>query len=89
MLKLIIKKVSYCFMLLLFYTVSCIAQATIQKSLLPYSEVWGYDLSEFPAVKWGLAGVMAYAMDDGDIWFAVDYSYKKTNPMGFFFANYR
>lgn len=71
-------------MLLLFYTVSCIAQATIQKSLLPYSEVWGYDLSEFPAVKWGLAGVMAYAMDDGDIWFAVDYSYKKTNPMGFF-----
>jgi hypothetical protein len=91
MLKLIIKKASYCFTLLLFYTVSCIAQATIQKSTPPYPDVWGYDLSEFPAVKWGLAGVTSYAMDDGDIWFVVTYSYKKTNPMDSFapFTDYK
>jgi hypothetical protein len=79
MLKLIIKKTSYCLVLLLFYTISFIAQAAIQNNP-PYPDVWGYDMSEFPAVKWGLADVIPYAMDDGDIWFVVTYSYKKTNP---------
>jgi hypothetical protein len=91
MLKLIIKKTSYCLVLLLFFTISCITQAAIQKSYPPYPDVWGYDLSEFPAMKWGLAGVTPYAMDDGDIWFVVTYSYKKTNPMDSFapFTDYK
>jgi hypothetical protein len=83
MLKLITKKTSYWLVLILFYITSGIAQAT-QKIHPPYPDVWGYDMSEFPAVKWGLADVIPYAMDDGDIWFVVDYSYKKTNPMDFF-----
>ena len=42
----------------------------------PYPEVWGYDLSNFPAMMYGLAGVRAFAMEDGDIWFLVTYSYE-------------
>jgi hypothetical protein len=38
--------------------------------------VWGYDISEYPAVKWGLSGKQAYRMEDGDIWFVITYSYK-------------
>jgi hypothetical protein len=41
----------------------------------PYPEVWGYDLSNFPAMMYGSAGVEAFAMEDGDIWFLVSYSY--------------
>ncbi len=39
----------------------------IQKISAPYPERRGYDMSKFLAMKWGLAGVTAYAMDDGDI----------------------
>lgn len=75
--KSIIKK-AICSIILLFYTFSFIAQAEILKINPPYPEVWGYDLSEIPAVKWGGADVKHFVMDDGDVWFLVDYSYKKT-----------
>ena len=83
MFKLIIKKIAYCLALLLFCTISDITQASIKKNYPSYPDVWGYDMSEFPAMQWGLAGITSYAMDDGDIWFVVDYSYRKTNPMDF------
>jgi len=49
----------------------------------PYPEVWGYDLSHFPAMKYGAALVSAYSMDDGDIWFLISYSYKIKPSMHF------
>lgn len=81
MLDSIINKTFYCIITLIFYATSFVAQAVIQKRYPPYPDIWGYDMSEFPAVKWGLADVTPFAMDDGDIWFVVTYSYKKTSPM--------
>lgn len=37
-----------------------------------YPDIWGYDLSDTPAFKSGQAGIEAYAMDDGDIWFLIN-----------------
>lgn len=61
---------------------------TIQANPLPtqsygptYPEIWGYDLSEIPAVKWGGSSMEAYAMDDGDIWFLTNYSYNEKNSL--------
>ncbi|MFI4937260.1 MAG: hypothetical protein ACHQJ6_01970 [Candidatus Berkiellales bacterium] len=56
-------------------------QALPSKSSPPYPNVWGYDLSEYPAVKWGLAGKHAYRMEDGDIWFIITYSYKTVTSL--------
>lgn len=78
MIKSIIKKSLY-FTILLFCTFSFTAQAAIPKISTPYPEVWGYDLSEFPAVKEGLSDVASYAMSDGDIWFVATYSNIKSN----------
>lgn len=50
--------------------------AATPKIYPPYPDVWGYDLSTFPAVKWGASSIQAYAADDGDIWFLATYSYK-------------
>lgn len=44
----------------------------------PYPDVWGYDLSSLPAVKWGFTDVDGYLMDDGDVWFLVTHSYKES-----------
>lgn len=46
-----------------------------------YPSVWGYDLCELPAMKWGGGSIQAYAMNDGDIWFLVNASYKETELM--------
>ncbi len=55
--------------------------AATPKTYPPYSDVWGYDLSTLPAIKWGSASVEAYPMDDGDIWFIITHSYKTTPSM--------
>ena len=47
----------------------------------PYPDVWGYDLSTLSAIKWNLASVTAYTMDDGDVWFLVTQSYKTLPSM--------
>lgn len=78
-----LKNVAFCLMILLFSAMSSAADTSTEQIVPPYPEIWGYDMSEFPAMKWGLAGIDAYAMDDGDIWFVVDYFYRKTNPMDF------
>ncbi|MBN9287987.1 MAG: hypothetical protein BGO43_00575 [Gammaproteobacteria bacterium 39-13] len=52
-----------------------------QKFFPPYPDVWGYDISDFPAMREGLADVDAYRMSDGDIWFVIDYSFKYKDPM--------
>jgi len=52
-----------------------------QKFSPPYPDVWGYDISDFPAMRGGLADVDAYRMSDGDIWFVIDHSYKYKDPM--------
>jgi hypothetical protein len=47
----------------------------------PYPDVWGYDLSDYPAFKQGGGIVNAYLMEDGDIWFFIDYSYPYQDPI--------
>ena len=79
--KITLKNLAFC--LLLFSATSRGTDTSTEQIVPPYPEIWGYDMSEFPAMKWGLAGIDAYAMDDGDIWFVVDYFYRKTNPMDF------
>lgn len=46
-----------------------------------YPEIWGYDLSDVPAVKWGGSGIQAYAVNDGDIWFVIEHSYKTQSAL--------
>jgi hypothetical protein len=58
------------------------------KAYPPYPDVWGYDISEYPAVKWGQSGKQAYRMEDGDIWFIIDYSYKIKDPLKFPYEYY-
>ncbi len=41
----------------------------------PYPQVWGYDLSTLPAMKYGATSISAHPMQDGDIWFLVTQSY--------------
>lgn len=60
------------------------AKTPIENSHPPYADVWGYDLSEIPAMKWGESNVSAYKMDDGDIWFIISYSYKKLDSLNYF-----
>lgn len=79
--KFIKKSLSYFSIIFLLFIFSCSHQPKTNKIYPPYPDVWGYDLSEFPAMKWGLAGVEAYAMDDGDFWFVIGYSYENTKPM--------
>lgn len=79
--KFIKKSLSYFSIIFLLFIFSCSPQPKTNKIYPSYPDVWGYDLSEFPAMKWGLAGVEAYAMDDGDFWFLIDYSYENINPM--------
>ena len=50
--------------------------AAAPKTYPPYPDVWGYDLSTLPAMKYGSAGMRAYLMDDGDVWFLITESYK-------------
>lgn len=70
----------------IFATITLNANAEVKlpnnKKYPPYPEVWGYDLSEYPAVT-GLAGIGSiYRMDDGDIWFIILASYKEIpDPM--------
>ena len=73
----------YCLILLLFSAIGSATDTSIEKTYPLYPEIWGYDMSEFPAMKWGLAGIDAYSMDDGDIWLVVDYSYRQKKPMDF------
>lgn len=47
----------------------------------PYPDVWGYDLSDYPAFKQGGGIVSAYLMEDGDIWFFIDYSHSYKDPI--------
>ena len=56
--------------------INCSVMAAAPKTYPPYPDVWGYDLSTFPSVKWGASSIQAYAADDGDIWFLATYSYK-------------
>ena len=46
----------------------------------PYPPVWGYDITDFPAIKNGCAAIDAYRMPDGDIWFLIDYAYQYKDP---------
>lgn len=81
------KTTRYFFISLCMLFLSCSAATavgTVKKSYPPYPDVWGYDLSELPAMQWGAVSVFAYAMDDGDIWFLMTHSYKTSNPMDFF-----
>lgn len=71
----------YPLVIVFLFIFSCSPPTQTKKIYSLYPEIWGYDLSEFPAMKWGLAGVETYAMDNGDFWFFVDYFYKNTNPM--------
>ena len=48
------------------------------KTYPPYPNIWGYDLSILPAMKYGSAGMRAYLMYDGDIWFLITKSYDIT-----------
>ena len=50
--------------------------AAAPKTYPPYPDVWGYDLSTLPAIKYGAASVSAHPMKNGDIWFLVTKSYK-------------
>lgn len=55
---------------------------SIHKIYPPYPDVWGYDLSQYPAFKWGRGLVIdAYRMDDGDVWFLIRHSYNVKDPM--------
>lgn len=46
-----------------------------------YPSIWGYDLSELPAMQWGQGDIKAYLMEDGDIWFVVNSFYQETDLM--------
>ena len=47
-----------------------------EKHYPPYPDVWGYDLSDYPAMKSNQSRVDAFRMDDGDIWFVFNYEIK-------------
>lgn len=63
----------------------CIANATeestAEKKFPPYPDVWGYDLSDIPAIQNGTGWVDAYQMPDGDVWFIIDHSFEYDKPM--------
>ena len=75
MFKKILWGIALCYFLL--FNFSVLASPAQDKVGPPYPEVWGYDLSTIPAIKWGLASINGYYMEDGDVWFLIDYSYKK------------
>ena len=81
--KFIKKRLSYFSFIFFLFIFSCSPQSQISKIYPPYPDVWGSDLPEFPAMKSGLARIEAYAMDDGDFWFLVDFSYETTKPLEF------
>jgi len=76
--------------LIIFPLVACTQSKEIsepeRKTYPPYPDVWGYDLSEYPAFKWGGGDVRAYRMEDGDIWFIISTDYKIEDPLKRFSA---
>lgn len=63
---------------MLFSCSAVYARSTINP---PYPEVWGYDLSQVPAVTWGTSDIKAYRMQDGDLWFVLTHSYKTESSL--------
>ncbi len=51
-----------------------------QKQYPPYSEVWGYDFSEFPAVKRNATHIISYNIPNGDYWFFITKDFEYTAP---------
>ncbi len=72
------KKTVYLFSLLFTLLINLSVMAATPKAYPPYPDIWGYDLSTLPAMKYGSAGMRAYLMDDGDIWFLITKSYDIT-----------
>ena len=69
------KKTVHLFSLLFALLINLSVMAATPKAYPPYPDIWGYDLSNFPAIKWQSASVEGYPMDNGDIWFLITYSY--------------
>ena len=69
------------FFLSIFSVLSYAIELPTQKIFPPYPPVWGYDISDFPAIKDGEGGSRAYRMADGDIWFLITHSHRYKDPM--------
>lgn len=52
----------------------------IKKKYPPYPDIWGYDLSDYPAVKEGHAAIRSYYTQDGDIIFRFKAEYSDKPP---------
>lgn len=55
----------------------------------PYPDIWGYDISDIPAIRNGRGGVDGYRMPDGDIWFVIDHSFEYKDSMQQSFSGYK
>ena len=69
------------FLGLIFSWLTYAIELPTQKIFPPYPSVWGYDISDFPAIRDGDGGSNAYRMADGDIWFLITYYHQYKEPM--------
>ena len=71
-----------CIFLLLVFPLIGYAQIEIptEKIHPPYPDIWGYDLSEYPAMKWNGSDVRGFKAPDGDIWFIISTFYQIEDP---------
>ena len=78
------KKIAAVLIIMLYFfvlpVITTAEEIDIKKKYPPYPDIWGYDLSDYPAVKEGHAAIMSYYTPDGDIIFSFTAEYSEEPP---------